>query len=125
MACTIGIQLDAANATVDGKFDWKNALKATALEFEKVINPVLAAVGKEQIKVNSEAALAEDFLGNGNTPPTTSDDWEYNGLLEVKINNYDFINSRFFDILSAQVGSKVPTTFWLCSNVPPQSGVIA
>ena len=112
----LSIQIDATNKV--GK-DWTPALKAVAVEFETIINPALVSLGKEPIPVNSKATQIEGFLGTVNTPPSSSEDWEYDGLVTVHIPNYDFINARFFSMLP-----QPPSTFWLCSTKPPQSGAI-
>lgn len=108
-----------ADATKKVGTDWSPALKAIALEFETKINPALVSMGKEPIKVNSKATQIECYLGSINTPPSNHENWEYDGLLTVVIDNYDFINARFFTMLP-----EPPTTFWMCSTQPPQSGVI-
>jgi hypothetical protein len=127
MACTLHIQIDAALKTPEPevvgpeappvKYGWHAALRAVALEFQNNINPALSYMGKEPIAVNPDSELLEGYLGIANTAPTDSESWEYDGLVTVQIENYDFINSRFFGMLPVP-----PTTFWLIGGKPPQAG---
>ena len=101
---------------VDG--GWRAALKACAEEFETIINPALVSMERKAIKVNSQAVNVEDFLGDANTPPTESDNWEEAGLVQVAVAEYDWINSRFFAMLPTP-----PVTFWLVGGNPPTGAI--
>lgn len=115
MGCILTIQLNEANKGAEG---WKDALRACALEFETIINPALVSMGRKAIKVNSAAINPEDFLGEVNTPPSESDNWELAGHVKCTISEYEWINSRFFDMLP-----KKPTSFWLVGGAPPAGDI--
>lgn len=113
MPATFNIRL---NPTYKGENGWVDALKASALEIEQ-LNSSLVSGGLVPIKVNPNSDTIEGFLGEVNTPPTVSDSPSYDGLVTVRIKEYDFID---LSLLPAQ-----PTTFYFIAGTPPQSGTIA